>query len=254
MPKHLYLIIPALALSAPQAVGSGQLANQKISTLYDVRWEGLKIGEFDLDLALGEDSYSIEYQAESTGAVGVMIGFKSAGSSGGARDGGKVRAAVYRGMSEWRGGGSRWSVNFDDQGRAVDILIPQDSTEERGTVPADLKLAPDPLGLALQSIIDIAPGSVIEGDSFDGKRAVRYRLECPTAEDDPISMVCSAEGRLVAGGSAEPEERRDSGLRANDSVLLTMQKGILEGHYWPVRIEATSSYGDVAIELVETSS
>lgn len=249
---RLFALVTVFTILALRTVAATEI----VSARYDLRWEGLKVGEFSLDLALGESSYAVRYQAQSTGFVDALAGFQSQGSSEGDRTGDDLQARAYRGMSEWRGGGSEWSVRFDEEGRAAAIEIPEDSIGDRGPVPEDLKIAPDPFALALQTILDVAPGAAIEGRSFDGKRAVQYRLQCPDPAGEATreaagTLECQVMGRLISGGSREWQERNDNQPSAPEPVRLTMERGILEGHYWPVRLATTSRFGDVEIELVE---
>ncbi|MEO1018350.1 MAG: DUF3108 domain-containing protein [Pseudomonadota bacterium] len=234
---------------------SSEAATETVTALYDLRWEGLKVGEFRLDLDIDETTYAVRYQAESTGFVDTLADFRSQGSSQGFLRDGELEARAYRGMSQWRGGGSEWSVRFDADGQVDVIDIPEDSIEDRGPVADDLKVAPDPFALALQTIFDVVPGAVIEGASFDGKRAVRYQLECPDiGGNQATSLDCRVIGRLVAGGSREWRERTGDEPAAPEPVLLTFEQGIFEGHYWPVRVTTTSRFGEVAVELVDASS
>ncbi len=247
MGRNILVVLLAAAPAAAEA------ADQNLSALYELRWEGVTVGEFALDVELDETTYSVTYEAQSRGFVDLLANFHGEGSSNGLREDNRFQSLGFRGSSRWRGGGSRWTVAFDRSGKVTKIEVPEDSIDDREQVAEELKVAPDPFSLALDALMIVEPGSQLKGRSFDGKRAVEHQINCPESSDQrPKTLECSMRGHVIGGGSREWNERAREEQQTRRPMLLTLEDGILDGHYWPVRMDIESSYGEIEIELVDT--
>jgi hypothetical protein len=162
----------------------------------------------------------------------------------------------------WRDNERSWAVAFDADGRAVEVEVPADDQLDRDPVPEELQVAPDPLALLLAAIDSAAPGVAMSGNSFDGRRVLRFDLDCaPTmvaftdvppgaaAAAEREALACTVGGELIAGGSRRWRDREhDDEDRKPATVWLS--EGIVEGHLWPVRVVGESRYGTVTVDLV----
>lgn len=232
------------------------VAAERIDAAYELTWSGIEIGRFETWLTADESNYRLAYAARTTGFLGWLFPFTSAGTSEGRlADPGPVPVR-YVVESQWRDGTSTSAVDFGPLGKVerIDLTTPVD--EERDPVPAALQKAPDPLALALGATRIAAPGARLEKVSFDGKRAVRFELICADAEhalapDDPAvpihsALDCTVDGELIAGASRRWQSGRDTDRRPA-RVLLSRE--IVPGRYWPVRVEAETRFGMVVIRL-----
>jgi Protein of unknown function (DUF3108) len=241
-----------LCLLAP---GTG-LAKERLEAAYELRWRGLEIARFEVTLAADEAAYRVAYAARTTGFIAWLFPFTSAGASVGDMAGPGLRPERYAGRSIRRDGTSTWSVEFGPEGdaRRVEVKVPED--EERDPVPKALRVAPDPLALALEATGAAAPGIRFAGMSFDGKRAVRFELVCEPAEralapDEAALAIdsalgCTLDGEVAAGASRRWQSGRDAARRPAQ-VLLSRE--IVAGRYWPVRVEAQTRFGAVVARL-----
>jgi hypothetical protein len=238
-------------------LGSGaSLAQERLEAAYELRWRGLEIARFEVTLAADEAAYRVAYAARTTGFIAWLFPFTSAGASEGGMAGPAPAPEHYTGRSIRRDGTSTWSVDFGPEGdaRRVEVKVPED--EERDPVPDALRVAPDPLALALQATRAAAPGIRFAGTSFDGKRAVRFELVCEPAEralvPDDLALAigsalgCTLDGEVVAGASRRWPSGRDAERRPAQ-VLLSRE--IVGGRYWPVRVEAQTRFGAVVARL-----
>jgi hypothetical protein len=232
------------------------LAQDRLEAAYELRWRGLEIARFEVTLATDRAAYRLAYAARTTGFIAWLFPFTSAGASEGAMAGSGPLPERYAGRSSRRDGTSTWSVEFGPEGdaRRVEVEVPED--EERDPVPDALRVAPDPLTLALQATRAVAPGIRLAGTSFDGKRAVRFALVCDPAEraltpDEALLAIetalgCSLDGEIAAGASRRWPSGRDAERRPAQ-VLLSRE--IVAGRYWPVRVEAQTRFGAVVARL-----
>ena len=252
----------ALLSLAVLAVSASQAEAERFVADYEIAWEGLHIGGFDTELVADPERYRITYSARTEGLLGWLFPFVSGGFSEGRRADRQTIAEHYQGGSEYRDETHSWAVTFDTDGQAAEILVPAEDLAERDPVPEALRIAPDPLALALGAIGQAEPGLRLEGTSFDGKRALRFELACADAltpvTDVPAGaaaaanreeLVCTVGGKLVAG-SSERWRQRNQDNEQREPATVWLRRGLVEGGFWPVRVEATTRFGAVTVELV----
>jgi len=245
----------AILAASPASV---PLASERVEASYALHWGGFEVARFDVSLTADPTDYRIAYAARTTGLVGTLFPFTSAGASEGRMaDPGPVPER-YAGASERRAGRSAWTVIFEPDGGIAHLEITTPEDEEREPVPANLRKAPDPLSLALRATRAAAPGARVRDTTFDGKRAVIFELACAPAED-PLRpeatlaglaidrlLSCTLDGELAGGQSRRFGSGRDTERRPAE-VLLSSE--IVPGRYWPVRVEAETRFGAVVAEL-----
>jgi Protein of unknown function (DUF3108) len=229
---------------------------ERIAALYELTWSSIEVGRFETRLTADASSYRLAYAAKTTGFLGWLYPFASAGASEGRIAAAGPLPAHYMVESRRRDGTSTWTVAFDPQGQVERIELTTPEDEERDAVPAALRKAPDPLALALAATRAAMPGAHLEEVSFDGKRAIRFKLACADAEhafmpDDPTlpiqsALPCTVDGELIAGGS-----RRWQNAPHTDRppARLLLSREIVPGRYWPVRVEAETRFGMVVVQL-----
>jgi hypothetical protein len=180
---------------------------ERIDAAYELTWSGIEIGRFETWLTADESNYRLAYAARTTGLLGWLFPFTSAGASKGSLANPGPVPARYVVESQWRDGTSTSAVDFGPLGKVerIDMTTPVD--EERDPVPKALQKAPDPLALALRATRTVAPGARLEGVSFDGKGAVRFDLACAAAERAfapearAIVVSCGCSGSQARGAS-----------------------------------------------------
>jgi hypothetical protein len=244
------------ALASCLLAPSAALAAERVDAAYALSWRGLEIGRFEITLRVDEAAYRLAYTARTTGFVGWLFPFTSIGASEGDMAAPGPVPARYAGESSRRDGISTWAVDFGPDGlaRRVEVTVPED--EERDPVPHALRVAPDPLALALHATRAAAPGARFEDMSFDGKRAVRFELVCEPAErllvpDHPTLAIeralgCSLDGEVAAGASRRWRSGRDAD---REPARVFLSREIVAGRYWPVRVEAQTRFGPVVAYL-----
>jgi hypothetical protein len=252
--------VGALALSILAPVVQAQ---DRLFAGYAIDWEGLHIGAFEAILERAPGRYQLSYEARAEGMIGWLFPFVSHGSSEGARSAAQIMPERYQVGSRGRDYDRSWAVAFDGDGRAVVAAVPEDELLDREPVPDALQVAPDPLALMLDAITQAAPGVRSTGNSFDGKRALRFALDCAPAmvalTDVPAgaaaaaehdALACTVDGELVGGAS-----RRWRGRTMRDGerepATVWLRGGILDGSLWPVRVVAETRYGTVTAHLVQ---
>jgi len=251
----------ALALSI---LSQAAHAQDRLFAGYAIDWEGLHIGAFEAQLVTEPGRYQLSYATRTEGLIGWLFPFVAEGWSRGTRTAGEIVPEHFQGDSAWRDRTRTWAVAFDGDGQVVEIDVPEEDLQDRDPVPPALQVAPDPLALALDSIISAAPGVQRTGTSFDGRRAIRFALDCaPTMEgfhDVPAgaaaaaegeALACTVAGELVAGAS---RRWRDRGDEEREPATVWLRGGILEGSLWPVRVVAETRYGTVTAQLVQLES
>ena len=250
-----------LALVALPATSHAQAATRLVAG-YEIEWQGLQIGAFETEVLTGPETYRVTYRARSTGFLGWLWPFSSEGSSEGIRTASAPMPEYYQVFSRRRDEDDRWAVRFGADGRAVHVDVSIEELAEREPVPAELRVGPDPLALALAAIDAAAPGATLVGASFDGKRVLRLEGSCAenlvaladappgaAAAAQGEALACAVDGELIAGAS-----RRWKGRSMRDDerepVAVWLGRGILEDAFWPVRVEAPTRYGTVTVRLV----
>ena len=153
-----------------------------MTAVYAFSWAGLDVGRLEVLLEADGGGYRASWEAGTAGLVGTLFPFSSQGTAEGRRDGERYLPSRYDGRSAWRDGGSQWRVAFAADGRATQIEVPADDLAGREPVPEALQVGPDPASLALAAIARAAPGIRLDGQSFDGRRAVRVELACADAD------------------------------------------------------------------------
>ncbi len=259
----LSLLLAAAAIVGIAAVPAVAAAEGPLRATYAVRWGGIEIGRFSTELRRSEgltgESYHLAYQARTSGPLRWVVGLESDGWAAGQLVDGVVRPEHFRGQSSWRDGEGYWRVSFDADGLAREVELDAATRDDREPVPEALRRGPDPLSLMLEAMQLAAAGAILEGRSFDGRRAMRYSLAC-AAEPSPIqpaalgaaardALVCTADGELVAGRSKRWGERADEQTRERSPVRVWLVPELGGMPHWPVRIEATSRWGTVTVEL-----
>jgi hypothetical protein len=131
------------------------------------------------------------------------------------------------------------------------VEVPADDLAEREPVPIELRVAPDPVSLALVAIARAAPGARLGGQSFDGRRALRAELACDDAgQAGPTTELgCTISGRLLAGASRS-WRNRDPSDAEREPWRVWLRPGLQGQGFWPVRLEAPSRFGTVNARLV----
>lgn len=240
-------------------MGSAGRASERVDATYALWWGGLEIAQFEIALTADAADYRIAYAARTTGLVGVLFPFDSAGASEGQMADPGPMPERFTGESERRAGRSSWAVAFHPDGEVARVDVTTAEDEQRDPVPLPLRNAPDPLVLALRATQAAAPGVRFEDTSFDGKRAVRFELACDDTETPvPIGDVpgleisgllsCTLDGEVAAGQSRRWQSGRDPDRKPAE-VLLS--NDVVPGRYWPVRVEAETRYGRVIAQMTE---
>jgi hypothetical protein len=241
------------------ASGPTLAADGPLTAGYVVRWSGIEIGRFSTELRRTGESYHLAYQARTSGPLRWVVGLESDGWAAGRLAEGAVRAEHFRGQSSWRDGAGYWRVSFAADGSATEIELDAATLADREPVPDALRRGPDPLSLMLGAMQAASAGEVLEAESFDGRRAMRYSLACE-AERSPIrpvalgaltrdALVCAADGELVAGRSKRWSDRAEAESRDRQPARIWLVPEVGGMPYWPVRVEAESRWGRVTIEL-----
>ena len=250
----------ALALLAlvPLLAGSPALAGS-IEADYSMRWMGIEIGRFEVELHTSPTDYRLAYTAHTTGALGWLVDFTSKGTAQGQLTDHGPSARRYEGSSAWDDGESRWQVGFASDGRVTELVLDEASQGDREPVPAELRVGPDPFTLGLEALFDAGDKKRLSGQSFDGKRVMGFTMDCAAAPGpiQPAALVapqggallCSAKSELVAGRSKRWGDQVDKDNEARPPARLWLLSGIGGLPHWPVRIEAGTRWGAVTIEL-----
>ena len=206
-------------------------------------------GRLEVLLEADGGGYRASWEAGTAGLVGTLFPFSSQGSAEGRRDGERYLPSRYDGRSEWRDGGSQWRVAFAADGRATQIEVPADDLAGREPVPEALRVGPDPASLALAAIARAAPGIRLDGQSFDGRRAVRVELACADGgrrrRNSPARYRAACSPVPRAPGASARRARPSGSRGASGCAPACTATG-----FWPVRLEAPSRFGTVAARLV----
>ncbi len=252
---------PLLFATVLLASASGPLraSEAPLTASYTVRWSGLEIGRFSTELRRTGERYHLAYQARTSGPLRWVVDLASDGWATGRLADGGVWAEHFRGQSSWRDGEGYWRVTFAADGTASEVELDAATTADREPVPEALRRGPDPLSLMLLAMQAARAGDVLEAQSFDGRRAMRYSLAC-APEKSPIqpvalgaashdALICAAEGELVAGRSKRWSERAEEPRPDREPARIWLVPEVGGMAHWPVRIEAESRWGRVTIEL-----
>lgn len=239
--RYVVLLLAFVLLPRPAAAQAA----------YTVTWSGFEVGRFDVDLGYDAEAWRLSYRARTTGFLSRLAPWEATGLGQGPRKDGRYLPQSFQGASQWRGEPRNWSVRFDEAGKAVAVTVPPDDATDREPVPPALQVGPDPVALALDAITGAVSGKRREAVSFDGRRVIRYELTClPEQPVEGVPMLeCLVDGELIAGRSREYSQRQ--GLRgdARRPTSVFLQKGLMGDGWWPVRLVASTRFGNVVAEL-----
>lgn len=228
------------------AIARAAAGEPGISAVYAFSWAGLDVGRLEVRLEADAAGYRAGWEADTTGLAGTLFPFTSQGTAEGRRDGDRFLPDRYDGSSAWGDGGSRWHVRFAPDGRATQVELPPEEVARREPVPDALQVAPDPASLLLGAIEQAGPGVRLDGQSFDGRRAMRVELACADAKSG-AELPCTVSGRLLAGASRQG--RPPSGVE-REPWRVWLRGGVHGEGLWPVRLEAPTRFGTVTARLI----
>ena len=210
-------------------------ADGTVAASYVVSWGGMDVGELRAEVVETGDRYRAVWSGRTTGLIGTLFPFTSAGAAQGRREGEAYVPNAFEGRSQWRDGSGAWRVEFGPDGRATAVQISAADLADREPVPVTLQQGPDPATLMLTALAAAAPGAGLTAASFDGKRAVGYALACAAAAVGD-ELACTIESRLLAGASRRWRERQpDSSARP--AVQVWLRPSLAADGLWPVRVE-----------------
>jgi hypothetical protein len=248
----------SICVAATVLTPATALPAERFGAEYALSWRGLEVGRFETRVEVDDVAYRIGYAAETVGIVGWLFPFMSAGASEGVVGDPGLVPARHVGESRRRDGQSDWLVRFDPDGAASEVEVTNQVDEKRDPVPPAMQRAPDPLSLALQITGAMAPGAKLEQTAFDGKRAVRFELECADEEEvladgppEPAGQTvlrCTLDGDLMGGRSRRWASTRDDD---REPAVVLLSSNLAPGRYWPVRIVAGTRFGPVVIDLTD---
>ena len=252
---HVALMQPASLLALGIALLSLPAAAETVGrAAYTVHWGGFEVASVDTALVLDAARYRLSWSGATTGFLGRLFPLESEGVSEGARAGDALLPERFAGESRRPEESRPWSVAYAPDGRAVRIDLPDDERDEREPVPAALQRGPDPLTLALETVLAAAPGLSAAATSFDGRRAMRLSASCGAApipvaggDDRPRpALLCIVQGEVTAGRHRRWHDR-DQARR--EPVRVRLERGVVGDLWWPVRIEAPTRWGLVVAHL-----
>jgi hypothetical protein len=245
---------PVLALGAC-LVACSAAAETVGRAAYTVHWGGFEVAAIDTEVALDATRYRVNWSGGTRGFLGRLFPLETEGVSEGTRAGGALVPARFAGESRRAEESRAWSVAYAPDGRVLQVELPPDERDEREPVPVSLQRGPDPLTLALETLLAAAPGLRAAATSFDGRRAMRLAADCgpapiaAAAGDDPPpppALLCSVKGEVTAGWHRRWQDRREP---RREPVLVRLEQGVVGDLWWPVRIEAPTRWGPVIAHL-----
>lgn len=256
--RHLRRMRSASLLALGIALGSLPASAETVGrAAYTVHWGGFEVATVDTAVVLDAARYRLSWNGATTGFLGRLFPLESEGVSEGARAGNALLPEHFAGESRRAEEVRPWSVAYAPDGRAVRVDLPDDEREEREPVPAVLQRGPDPLALALETVLAATPGLAASATSFDGRRAMRLSANCGEAPiavaaggDDPPrpALLCSVKGEVTAGRHRRWHDRDQT---RREPVRVRLEQGVVGDLWWPVRIEAPTRWGLVVAHLVE---
>lgn len=253
--RHLVAMQPAPLLVLGMALVSLPASAETVArAAYTVHWGGFEVASIDTTLVLDAARYRMTWSGGTTGFLGRLFPLETEGVSEGARAGDALLPERFAGESRRAEESRPWSVAYAPDGRAIRVELPADERDEREPVPAALQRGPDPLTLALETVLAAAPGLAASATSFDGRRAMRLSASCGAAPiaaaagDDPPrpALLCSIKGEVTAGRHRRWHDR-DQARR--EPVRVRLEQGVVGELWWPVRIEAPTRWGTVVAHL-----
>jgi Protein of unknown function (DUF3108) len=227
--------------------GTAAAADSAVTAVYVLSWTGMDVGELRAEVVEADGAYRAVWAGRTTGLIGTLFPFTSAGTARGRREGNQYLPDAYDGESHWRDGGGIWRVAFGSDGRATEIQLSQAELADREPVPAAMQVGPDPATLALMAIAAASPGARLEAASFDGKRAIGFELTCAPATAGG-ELSCSIETRLLAGASRRWRESQPQPDERPPVQVWLRPRTDAEG-FWPARLEVPSPFGSVTARL-----
>ncbi len=227
--------------------GGAAAADGAVTAVYALSWAGMDVGELRTEVVEADGAYRAVWSGRTTGLIGTLFPFTSAGAARGRREGDRYLPDAYDGESRWRDGGGMWRVAFGSDGRATEVQLSHTELADREPVPAAMQVGPDPATLALMAIAAAGPNARLKAASFDGKRAIGFELACAAATADD-ELPCSIESRLLAGASRKWRESQPQPDERPPVQVWLRPRPDGEG-LWPARLEAPSPFGSVTARL-----
>lgn len=235
------------------------LSDGKLDLGLTLYWGGLKMAEIDANTTIDTDRYGIGFTFRTAGVLAWMVDATSRVEATGDRatDGTLVPREMQT-RSVFDGKERRLRVNFDESGATTEIDIWREEgfdPTKREAVPVDLRRGPDPVSLIFAAGL-MQDGALPSGErtfnTFDGKRAMSFTLDCAEGEADlqrsglsayhGPAVKCSVSGEQVAGFHKE-YRKRNIKLDRPASVWLAKAQG--RDLYLPVRFEMETQYGSI---------
>lgn len=247
-PASILALIAALLAGPTAAETTGRAA-------YTVHWGGFEVAVIETRLVLEQGAYRLTWTGGTTGFLGRLYPLQSEGVSEGSRQGDSLVPARFAGESRRAAEVQPWSVAYAPDGRVVRVELPEDERDEREPVPVALQRGPDPLTLALETVLAAAPGLRASATSFDGRRAMRFAAACTPApiaaaaggvEETRPALLCTIAGEVTAG---RHRRWRDPDRAPREPVKVRLEQGVVGDLWWPVRVEAPTRWGAVIAHL-----
>ncbi len=245
-------LVPGLLLLLAMA-GPAAAEAAEVRAAYRVAWIGLPVAAGTVEARTGSDRYSVSYDFETIGFLGLLFSARTMVEAEGTLDRGRPTPERFVADGRWRGRDHRSALDFRPDGSLAGMQVDADDAD-REPVPAALRRGPDPLSLAVEAALGAAAGRTLDGESFDGRRATRADLRCgglaavPGGDGRPATeaLRCELTARLVAGASRRYRAR---GMKLDGPVVVWLEPGIVPDAVWPIRVEASTSYGAVVATL-----
>lgn len=254
------VLLAAVALSDPAPASVAP--SDRMSLLYEVYSGGFLVLNFQLDLALAQESYDVTARINSAGFVGWFLSWRQVSESQGRLSPNGVSPTQHRSQAVFHG--RQRSVEIDyDAGKVGDVRVqpPASDDEGRDEVTVERRReAMDPISSILNAIRSITAGQGCGGrlPVFDGRR--RYDLVLtdrsnrtpglPQLAGAPTQQVqCDFVYEPIAGHDRRNADPETKGKRRIQSGRVFAERtGAL---VVPVRIEIDGDWGMTIAHLRE---
>ena len=111
---------------------------------YSVRWAGIEIARFEVELRTSPADYRLAYRAETTGALAWVFDFASDGSATGRLTPEGPIAGQYRGRSASDDHTSQWRVDFTADGAVSEVVLDEELDARFGFLQNGAGAVPGP--------------------------------------------------------------------------------------------------------------
>lgn len=261
MMKRFFALMALLPLAATpaHAQGAGHYAFR-----YDVYAGGVQAVAAQMDLAMADDAYKIDFTAQTRGFVGTVFPWQSHYSSEGLIGAAGLVPKANRVAKTERGTTKTLEMDFDADGQ----LVGRRETENQ----QDKILAPLEPGLAdgaadlLTATLSVLRQAALAGGCgqqatvFDGSRRFALSTRAAGEVDLPSSDYSAYAGpALKCVLDIEPKggHWRDRQLQwfdrahgaARDPVIVWLARPVADGPLVPVRLQLKSPYGTALVHL-----